>query len=149
MQNKPTIESIELFPFFRAFFCNDGVWETLTDKAKLQHAFMLNRYLSIKHAQYIQNFNKFHNVHVINALHEDFKSKGKSPGWMYTKTTDSTVTKHKLSEYSSEIINMFCKGHDIEFKSLEFLCEIMPLEIYAELDEMKKQLAQTVKPKKR
>lgn len=139
------ISKIELFPFYRAFFSEDGTWEKLTDKAKQAHIFPLYRLLSIKYPEYIQNLNKIHSVQVLDALHNAFKSRGKQPGWAYTKAKQRK-DEDLLKKYPDYLIQSFIDGHKIERKSFAFLVETHPDEVIKHLDNELKILDQ--KPKK-
>ena len=144
------ITKIDLFPFFRAFFSDDMTWDMLTDSAKKQHAFMLNRFLAIKRPEYIQCLNKFHSVHVINALHQEFKSKGSPPSWMYTKTTKSGTQAKEidLSKYPVEIIQRFIYYHQLEKESFALVIDLHAKEVIVELDKYLAQWNQVAKPQK-
>lgn len=145
------IDSIDLFPFFRAFFSIDDTWDTLTDRAKTMHNFMLLQFLSIKHPEYIQEFNKNTidlNVHVLNALHNAFKTP-KYPGWMFTKVDKISKVDDTLSKYPVELINEFIKSHQLEEKSFTFLYETHKEEVLQELNIQLKSWNQTIKPTKK
>ena len=105
MPTNKIIDKIELFTFYKLFFSDTDDWHMLSDSAKMQHAFMLTRLIAIKHPEYIQCFNNFHSVHVINGLHDNFKSKGRQPSWAYTKTTNKKSNDlDVLSKYPAQII---------------------------------------------
>lgn len=145
-----TVDSIDLFQFFRVFFSkNDNEWNALTDKAKMTHAFMLNRFLSIKHPEYIQFLNKKHSVHIIDALHNAFKHHGKSPGWMYTKAAMVKTQQELLDKYPKILIHQFVKSHNIEAKAFSFLLDVHEKEVLSYLDKELKTLNQSVKKTKK
>lgn len=142
-------EKIDLFPFLRAFFSVDGSWDVLSDSAKQSHNFMLFQFLSIKRPEYIQFFNMKHiqmNVHIMNALHNSFKT-ANYPGWMYTKTTNLAVDK-SLDKYPSEIMQEFLNAHQIEQKDFAFLYEHYKDDVTKQLDEQLAAWKQTIKKTK-
>lgn len=149
MQNTSVITSIELFPFYKAFFCKDGTWERLTDQAKMKHCFMLLRLLSIKHPEYIQCLNQFHSVQLLDALHNAFKSQGSQPGWAYTKVKENASSKHLLDKYPKWLIEEFCQGHGLEKKSFEFLFSVHQTEVIEHLDKSLDVFNQVMKPTKK
>lgn len=131
----PTIEKIDLFPFYRAFFSEDGTWETLTKGAKMAHAFMLHRLLAIKHPEYMSCINNVRSVYIIDALHEEFKSKGRQPGWAYTKSEKEIKPfLEELKRFPDILINNFINFHQLERKSFEFLMSYESQEVLKELD---------------
>jgi hypothetical protein len=147
------ISQIDLFPFFRAFFADDSEWELIEDSAKMKHAFMLNRYLSIKHPENIQCLNTHHSIHIINGLHDQFKSKGKSPGWMYQKrkasSTNSSISwEIWLKQWPTELIKNMLSSHNIELQSLRFYFEIAEAELTTELTKELKSYDQTYSKRK-
>lgn len=146
-----TVEKIDLFSFYRAFFSTDGIWETLTDKAKMDHAFMLHRLLAIKHPEYMSAINTVRSIYVLNALHEEFKSKGKQPGWAYTKSTkEETPIIESLKKYPDILINNFLNAHGLERKSFMFLLEYDSASVFKQLDnEMKVYNQSTTKKTKK
>lgn len=145
-QTTEIISKIDLFPFYRAFFCSDGTWEKLTDRAKMTYIFPLYRLLSIKYPEYIQNLNKIHSVQVLDALHNAFKGRGKQPGWAYTKAGKTKDGEDLLKKYPEYLIQQFIKHNNIEKKSFDFLVEMHPEEVVAHLETEMKVLNQ--KPKK-
>lgn len=141
------ITKIELFPFLKLFFQDSEEWHSLSDGAKTSHAFMLNRFLAIKHPEYVQCFNKQTSPAIIDALHNAFKTKGKQPGWMYTKTNAKGYD-DPLKPYPQFIINDFIFAHGLEFKSFQFALEMHEAEVIAELNAALKVFNQTNKKSK-
>jgi len=147
-EQQDIISSIGLFPFYAAFFCTDGIWERLTDKVKLGHAFMIMQLLAIKYPEYVQVLNRSHNVHVIDALHNAFKHNGRQPGWSYTKVVHNK-TATETGKYPKWLIDQFMKSNGLEQKSFDFLVQIEPELIIPLLDEEMVKINMAVKPKKK
>lgn len=146
------ISKIDLFPFMRAFFSNDGTYEKITKDAKKKHIFMLLRYLSIQYPVHINEINKNHSTEVIDSLHSSFKHEGKQPWWTYTKTMKFTGVNSNHQElskkYDKYTINIFCKIHEIEYKSLEFIYDIEPNSVIPLIDKLKEEMEGSTQSKK-
>jgi hypothetical protein len=142
------IDKIDLFPFLKIFFADTEEWATLSDSAKMQHQWMLFRFLSIKHPEYMQCLNMMKvTVSTIDALHWTFKSKGKQPGWMYTKT-NSKLIDDPLKQYPKHIIQEFVEAHGLEEKSFRIAMELHEAEVLKELDSQLKIWNQSIKKTK-
>lgn len=141
------ITKIEYFPFLKIFFADTEEWSRLNDAAKMTHAFKLNRLLAIKHPEYMQCLNKQLTPAIVDALHNSFKSKGRQPGWAYTKTNAKDI-EDPLKKYPAFIIDDFMKYHGLELKSFKFVLECHAEEVINELDAALKILNQTVKKSK-
>ena len=138
------ITKIELFDFMDAFFMNEEKFSRITDSAKLSHAFMLKRFLSIKYPIEMQHLNTFTDVSVIDALHAAICN-GYKPKWIFTKS--GKTVKDDLVEFKDEI-EEYCTLHNIEVKSFDILYEIDTQTVLAELKELQKIKEQAVKKKK-
>lgn len=150
VNNSQLIEKIDLFPFYKCFFSDDGSWETLSSGAKMQHAFMLYRLLSIKHPEYMSCINSLRSSIVIDALHNEFKSKGRQPSWAYTKSgKEEKPTAETLKKYPDVLIQNFMRFHGLERKSFEFLLEYDSVSVFKELDDELKIYNQTTKKTKK
>jgi hypothetical protein len=82
-----------LFDFIKVFFNDPIGYSTLSTKQKSQHAFMLNRFFSIKYPQQAAMFNKtgMNASAIVDAWHLVALQYKRTPGWIYTKTTKSKV----------------------------------------------------------
>lgn len=141
------INKIEWFPFVRIFFSDSDEWSKLTDAVKMSYAFKLNRLIAIKRPEYMQLLNKAHSPATIDALHNAFKTKGRQPGWTYTKTRPNQ-TNEELSKYPTFIINDFIRYHGLEQKSFEFVLSVHYDEVIKELDKALAIFNQTPKKSK-
>lgn len=145
MQNK--IDKIELFPFLAAFFNRtDKTYEMLTDDAKIQHLFMLKRFLSIKYASLMQFVNRLSGATIIDAIRDIVVpvSSKKSPSWMYTKTTKSSNDEYQqYAKYVPELQ----KRYNIFGRDYEMLVHAFPNEVLNELKSIKEQ--ENIKLKKK
>lgn len=134
-----SISKIDLFPYYRAFFDSTGVWSRLTDKAKMSHAFMIIRAISAKHPEYMQELNKNHNVHLLDALHRAFsKPNGKPPSFMYIKINRQKVD-NRLHKIDDKTIDDYLKINGIERKMFDFVFAEYPDKIVKELRELQKE----------
>lgn len=142
------VSKIDFFPFLRAFYSNDGVWETLTDSAKLEHCFRLYRTLSIQHPIYMQQNNKIHDVNCLDALHQANKHhNGKQPWWTYTKV--KWEKGEQIFSFGENIISEFCQRNGIERKSFLTVSEMFYDEVLKSLNEIKKEYEPLKKPKRK
>lgn len=133
-----SISKIDLFPYYRAFFDSDGVWKNLTDKAKMDHAFMIIRALSAKFPDYMQELNKNHNVHLLDALHRAFsKPSGKPPSFMYI-SAKKVKEDNRLLKIDKQIIDDYLKINGIERKMFNFVFEEHTDQVLSELKALQK-----------
>lgn len=134
-----SISKIDLFPFYRAFFDSNGVWDQLTDKAKMAHAFMIIRAISAKHPDYMQELNKNHNVHLLDSLHRAFsKPNGKPPSFMYISAKKQKVD-NRLQKIDDQTIDTYLKNNGIERKMFDFVLQEYPDKIVKELKALQKE----------
>ena len=155
MQEK--IEKLDLFKFFQEFFnrTKTSKYDLIDDKVKIGHSFMLKRYLSIKHPELIQMFNRIDSATSIDAIRNAVvkPTDTKSPGWMYlyTKANKSGKTDplESIKKFSKETVMHFKRKYDINDEELSIHIDLLFEETIAELNELEEQLNKKTKPKKR
>lgn len=137
-ENLEVINKIEYFPFLRAFFCNDGVYDMLTESAKMEHAKKLWQLLARAQPEFMQAINKMHNVHVMDAIHAASKTLGKQPSYCYIKA-DAPNSKYleKIKSFELKIKQEFKRSQDIDEKDFQFFVMIEPIMILESLEKIK------------
>ena len=153
------IEKLGLFEFFQEFF-NRGRgsnWHMISSKVKIDHAFMLKKYLAIKYPEFIQVFNRISSPATIDAIRLTLVTADskKSPGWMYLYTKANkagSVTKDvtaQLQKYSKETIQHFWEKHELSEGDFNQYLEFFYDDAIKQLDELENQLNKKAKTKKR
>lgn len=129
---------IEYFPFLRAFFCDDGVYDALTEKAKMEHARRLWQLLARAQPEFMQAINNEHNVHVMDAIHAASKSLGKQPAYCYIKA-DAPHSKYteKINAFDRTIKQEFKRSQDIDEKDFQFFAIVEPVILIEALEQIK------------
>ena len=109
-----------LFDYIKIFFTDNEKFNSISDKIKEKHFFMLNRFISIKFPLTAIQLSKLNinAIHATNLLHDLMISYKKVPQWIYTPAKSEVTTK---KEYLPEekIINMYCKDNEIGLKELK------------------------------
>lgn len=153
MNNQDIITSIDLFPFVNTFFTDKKKFDSIIDSQKAKHAFMLNRFLSIRYPREMQNLNQMHSPSIINALamsmceaHRNFRGEIAVPSFIYTKSKNPK--KEGLALYSKDIKMTFCQQIDIEYKNLEMYYDLFPDECIEGLNKTKDLLEQDMKARR-
>lgn len=144
---KAKIEKLDLFPYFREFWNSTGDWKLISDKVKLQHLFMLKRFLSIQFPEMIQMINNIESARMVDSLHDMLsKPGGQSPGWMYTKTTKK-VNDHNelLKKYSKYTLLEFKKFMNVSDRDFDHICKHYFDEAKTLLDEIEKGYNQKIR----
>lgn len=116
------INKIDLFPFMDAFFCDTITYNRLTDKAKMDHYFMMMRTLSIAMPAYVHKINKIQSVHVLDAMQKACGNQQRKPQWVYTSSKGVKAekeAKNPLKDYDESILVSWCQGNGFERKDLD------------------------------
>lgn len=135
---------MELFDFIDVLFSKKK-YPQVPDSVKKKHFFMTHRFLSIKFPEQANFYNKvqINQVAVLDFWHKWLSSRySKKPGWIYTKSTkkkkvDDKMAK-KLGKIKTTTVNYFMKVKELCKDDYDFMIEIFPEEILAELKKVEK-----------
>lgn len=112
-----------LLSLSKIVFQNRDKWKYVTDKMKIDHFFIFNRYLSKKYPEFSQLLNQ-KNIDKVVGMDLIFHfMKGKSyPNWFWSKSQKSK----EKSIYSDKEIEMLIFKLDIKREELEQLIKFYP-----------------------
>lgn len=137
------ITKIELFDLMRCFFCDPDKYNKLTQSAKKPHLFMWSRFMSIRYPVAMHNVGMVSDVRIMDELQKKFCVKGgQYPKWLYTSNQGgkSETAKPIISKFDREILDMFMKLRNCEYKSLLIMQEMFPSLLESELNSIKESL---------
>ena len=134
-----TIHEISLFDFMSCFFTNSPEYRCLTNKAKEKHLFMFFRFMSIMYPIQIAPYANLHDVRIMDQLQKQFCRNGlRPPKWLYTKSgKDQDNAAQDSLEIEQKYLDKFAEIHQLEPKSLNFVCELMPELVKKECQKIK------------
>lgn len=139
------VSKIDMFEFFSVFFSQPRRYQTLTDKAKMEHSWMLYQLLSVYYPVSIQKFQNIHNVHLMDVLHI---SLGRPNALRFPKT-DKMPKKADdvLKGLDASMLRTLMEKNNIEYKSLLIVAERFPAFIKAQLKVIDKMYEGKIKKK--
>jgi len=131
----------KLFDFIKVMFNQKLGYSNVSNADKKRHAFMINRFWSIKHPETAGALNilKINSVEVVNLWSRLALNYKKIPYWFYTKTKKKKA-KSLNFKYSEEAINKYMNIYEVDSCSLASLQKMYPNELKKELTAIEKQL---------
>jgi hypothetical protein len=138
------LDETKLFDFIKILFTKPKVYNTISNRNKKRHQFMINRFFAIK---YPANANLF-NINGINgaAVIDSWSmvaSRFRSvPGWIYTKTKKAKKIAKKKNEYipKDATISLFMHKNEIGKREFAELEQFAKLELYDTLKKLEESM---------
>lgn len=132
--------AIELFDLVKVLFTNPKQYSDLKKSDKSRHAFMTNRFFSIKFPATAQQLNRVGmNPWALVDLWQIVASRFKGvPGWIYTKT--KKVSTEKNWKPNPDIAKIWMQKNDVGEKELRDAIRLYPAEMKKLFSAIEKQM---------
>ena len=133
-------KGIELFDLVKIMFTNSTEFNKLKSIEKARHAFLINRFFSIKYPSTAQslNFNGANPTTSVDLWQLVASKYGRVPGWIYTKTKKTEKEKEWYPD--KELVSIYLNAHKITETDLKQMIKFNPSEVKAIFDKLKKQI---------
>lgn len=123
--NLDKLDKVDFKTFNKAFFADKSLYNTLSNKAKEEHFFMLCRTISKIDPMYINKFQEHKHWSVVDLLHNKFYE-GRIPSYVYISSKQGKSEKLLYENYSDDVIKYVMELTSYEFKSIVSMCKMMP-----------------------
>jgi len=139
----------KLFDFVRVFFNEPQNYKKLTQYQKSRHAFMINRFFSIKYPVQAAIFNKvgMDAAGIIDCWYMVAQQYRKTPGWIFTKTAKSEKDKKRYMP-EDEVLDMYLQINEIGMKEYQDARTFAEEKVVADLKVLEKQMTKIQKRNK-
>ncbi len=140
------IDVDKLFDFIRVFFNEPQNYKKLTRHQKAKHAFMMNRFCSIKYPVQAALFNKvgMDPAGLVDCWQMVAQQYKKTPSWIFTKTNKN---QKDTKEYSpeDEILDMYLQINEIGMKEYKDALKYNETIVVNDLKTLEKQMTKIQK----
>jgi hypothetical protein len=138
------LDETKLFDFIKILFTKPKVYNTISNRNKKRHQFMINRFFAIKYPANANlfNINGINGTAVIDSWFMVASRFGSVPGWIYTKTKKAKKVAKKKNEYipKDSTIKLFMQKNEIGKREFAELEQFAKTELYNTLRKLEESM---------